>query len=63
MRSDRGDAAPDILTRHRLSTIRNTIPERLDSASQLLDDALDVVARYGLAEALEPDPNPYAAIP
>jgi hypothetical protein len=62
MDRNRGDAATDILARHRFVTIRHTIPERLDRAAQLLDDALDLVARYGLAEALQPDPHPYASI-
>jgi hypothetical protein len=62
MRTEPGDAAPDTLARQRLVTIRHTIPERLDRAAELLDDALDLVARYGLAEALQPDPKPYAAI-
>jgi hypothetical protein len=43
-------------------SVRHTIPERLDSAAQLLDDALDLGARYGLAEALQPDPHGYAPI-
>jgi hypothetical protein len=55
------DEARDSSTRHRLAVIRHTIPDRLDSAARLLDDALDLVARHGLAEALQPDPVPYQA--
>lgn len=62
METDRGDEVTDILARHRLVTIRHTIPERLDRAAQLLDDALDLVASYGLGEALQPDPHPCAPI-
>jgi hypothetical protein len=62
MGTDRDGAVPDILANHRLVTILFTIPERLDRAGQLLDDALDLVARYGLAEALQPDLNQYTAV-
>lgn len=49
------------LAQHRHATIRHTIPDRLDYAARLLDDALDLVARYGLGEALQPNPIPYQA--
>jgi len=51
----------DRLAHHRHATIRHTIPDRLDYAARLLDDALDLLARYGLAEALQPSPIPYQA--
>jgi len=55
----RRDLAAETSARDRLATMRHTLPDRLDSAARLLDDALDLVARHGLAEALQPDPVPY----
>lgn len=46
--------ADDILARHRYNTIRHSIPDRLDRVADQLEDCLVLVARYGLAEALQP---------
>lgn len=55
------DLGLDALAQHRHATILHTIPDRLDYAARLLDDALDLLARYGLAEARQPNPIPYRA--
>ena len=64
MNSDR-KARPgsDQLAQHRHATISHTIPQRLDYAATLLEDALKLLAGYGLTEALQPDPSRYLATP
>jgi hypothetical protein len=57
----RRDLAAETSARQRLAAMQHTVPDRLDSAARLLDDALDLVARHGLAEALQPDPVSYQA--
>ncbi len=61
MRLPREDRAREVGAERRYLAITHTIPDGLDRAAQLLDEALDLLARYGLAEALQPDAGPYQA--
>ncbi len=61
MRLPREDRAREVGAERRYLAIKHTIPDGLDHAAQLLDEALDHLARYGLAEALQPDAAPYQA--
>ena len=64
MNSDRlARPGSDRLAQHRHSTISHTIPQRLDYAATLLEDALKLLADYGLTEALQPDAARYLATP
>ena len=58
----RGDPDSGLPARQRYATIRHSIPKQLDAAAQLLEDSLDLVVRYGLAEALQPQSAPYRRI-
>ncbi len=53
----------DALARHRYITIKHTIPDRLEWIAGQLTDCLDLVARYGLDEALQPHPGRYDVAP
>lgn len=46
--------ANDTVARHRYATIAVAIPDRLDRIADQLEECLAIVARYGLAEALQP---------
>jgi hypothetical protein len=50
------------LAHHRYVTIKHTIPDRLDLIADQLGDCLEMVSRYGLAEALQPDPATYQGL-